>query len=246
MRRRRRAGDAAIDLRDRRCGRSSARTAPDPRPPPGLSSDAQSMVRPSSRGGVPVFSRPSLKPARVMVADRPSDACSFMRPATIFLSPIWIRPRRKVPVVSTTAPQASRRPSASMTAATRPSTISKSRTSPSTTSRSFCSPNRCLHGQAIELAVGLGARPAHRRTLAAVEQAELDAGGDRRPGPSARPWRRSRGPDGPCRGRRSPDCTTSRRSYRSAASPARSVRRRARRHWPPRNRHGRRPTTTTS
>ena len=34
-----------------------------------------------------------------------------------------------------------------------------------------------LHRQAIELAVGLGARPLHRRTLAAVEDAELDAGG---------------------------------------------------------------------
>ncbi len=33
-----------------------------------------------------------------------------------------------------------------------------------------------LHGLAIELAVGLGARPAHRRALAAIEDAELDAG----------------------------------------------------------------------
>ena len=37
--------------------------------------------------------------------------------------------------------------------------------------------DRGLHGRGIELAVGLGARPAHRRTLAAIEHAELDAGG---------------------------------------------------------------------
>ena len=43
-----------------------------------------------------------------------------------------------------------------------------------------------LHGLAVELAVGLGARPAHRRTLAAVEHAELDAARHRRRGPSAR------------------------------------------------------------
>ena len=36
--------------------------------------------------------------------------------------------------------------------------------------------DRLLHGLAIELAVGLGARSAHRRTLGAVEQAELDSG----------------------------------------------------------------------
>ena len=34
-----------------------------------------------------------------------------------------------------------------------------------------------LHGLAVELAVGLGARALHGRTLGAVEQPELDAGG---------------------------------------------------------------------
>ena len=37
--------------------------------------------------------------------------------------------------------------------------------------------NGGLHGCRIELAVGLGARTPHRRTLAAVEHAKLDAGG---------------------------------------------------------------------
>ena len=36
--------------------------------------------------------------------------------------------------------------------------------------------SRCI-ACAVELAVGLGARAAHRRALAAVEDAELDAGG---------------------------------------------------------------------
>src|SRR5262249_25296215 len=37
------------------------------------------------------------------------------------------------------------------------------------------SANGRLHGGAIELAVGLGARTAHRRSLRPVEEAELDA-----------------------------------------------------------------------
>ena len=37
--------------------------------------------------------------------------------------------------------------------------------------------DRCLHGLAVELAVCLGAGPAHCRSLAAIEDAELDAGG---------------------------------------------------------------------
>ncbi len=36
--------------------------------------------------------------------------------------------------------------------------------------------DRLLHGGGVELAIGLGARPAHRRSLAPVEHAELDAG----------------------------------------------------------------------
>ena len=37
--------------------------------------------------------------------------------------------------------------------------------------------DRCLHRPAVELAVGLGAGALHRRALAAVQHAELDAGG---------------------------------------------------------------------
>ena len=42
------------------------------------------------------------------------------RPAGVWHSPIWINPRRNVPVVSTAAPQASSRPSARRTPVTAP------------------------------------------------------------------------------------------------------------------------------
>ena len=38
-------------------------------------------------------------------------------------------------------------------------------------------PDGRLHGRRVKLAVGLGARAAHGRTLAAIEEPELDAGG---------------------------------------------------------------------
>ena len=41
----------------------------------------QSMVLPSRRGGVPVFSRPSEKPAEISRSDRPSAGASPTRPA---------------------------------------------------------------------------------------------------------------------------------------------------------------------
>ena len=69
-----------------------------------ISSAAQSMVVPSSRGGVPVLSRPSAKPSRSSVRESPIAGASPTRPAGVCRSPIWIRPRRNVPVVRTTAP----------------------------------------------------------------------------------------------------------------------------------------------
>ncbi len=99
------------------------------------SSPAQSMVLPSSRGGVPVFRRPIRKPMRSMVSAKPTAGPSPTRPAGMVLSPIWIRPRRKVPVVMTTAPATISRPSPSRTPDTTPSLTSRSPTSPSTTAR---------------------------------------------------------------------------------------------------------------
>ena len=123
-----------------------------------ISTAPQSMVVPSSRGGVPVFSRPSAKPIRSNAADRPSAGASSIRPAGQLRSPRWIRPRRKVPVVITTAPAANSRPSASRMPVIRPSAVSRSSASPSITRQIGGRPDRRLHRRGVELAVGLGAR----------------------------------------------------------------------------------------
>ena len=146
------------------------------------SSPRQSIVVPSSRGGVPVFRRPSAKPSPRKVCDRPSDGASPTRPAGIFSSPIWMRPPRNVPVVSTTRPARMFLPSPSAMPQTRPAASSiRSSAAPSTMSRVSNSARMLRHRAAVQLAVGLGARAAHRRPLAAVQHAELDAGPVDRP-----------------------------------------------------------------
>ena len=60
---------------------------------------------------------------------------------------------------------------------TRPSETIRSSASPSITLRLAVSRDRGLHRGRIELAVGLGARTADGRTLAAIEHPELDAAG---------------------------------------------------------------------
>ncbi len=141
------------------------------------SSPRQSIVRPSSRGGVPVLSRPSAKPARRKVCDRPSDGASPTRPAGIFSSPIWISPPRKVPVVRTTRPAADLAAVAEHDAADAAGPIERQILGGALNDRETVDlGQQCRHRRAVELAVGLGARAAHRRPLAAVEQAELDAG----------------------------------------------------------------------
>ncbi len=69
-----------------------------------------------------------------------------------------------------------------------------------------------LHGLAVEACGRSG--PGGPRTagaLGAVQQAELDAGPVGQTAHQRRRGRRSRGPDGPCPGRRWPGCRTSRR-----------------------------------
>jgi hypothetical protein len=103
---------------------------------PGCISTAdQSMVVPSSRGGVPVFNRPSVKPTFSKEADSPMAGASPTRPAGQFFSPRWIRPRRKVPVVMTTAPALNSRPSPKRIPVTRPFETISSSASPSITLR---------------------------------------------------------------------------------------------------------------
>ena len=100
-----------------------------------ISTAAQSMVVPSIRGGVPVLSRPSAKPSRSSVSDSPIAGASPTRPAGVCRSPMWISPRRNVPVVSTTAAAVSSRPSLSRSPATWPAATTRSSASPSITVR---------------------------------------------------------------------------------------------------------------
>ena len=82
-----------------------------------------------------------------------------------------------MPVVSTTAPARISRPSAVTMPAALPCSTIRSSTAASITSEIRRGADRCLHGLAIKLAVGLGAGALHRGAFAPVQHAELDAGG---------------------------------------------------------------------
>ena len=94
------------------------------------SSAAQSMVRPSSLGGVPVLRRASGNPKRSKARARPIAGASPTRPAGKRFSPIWISPRRNVPVVMIAAPQRIRWPSPVMIAASAPAWSSSNPSAP--------------------------------------------------------------------------------------------------------------------
>lgn len=79
------------------------------------------MVRPSIRGGVPVFIRPASKPSSMSCSVIPFAADSPARPPPSCFSPIWIIPFRKVPLVSTTALLSISRPIPVWMPFTRPS-----------------------------------------------------------------------------------------------------------------------------
>ena len=86
-------------------------------------------------------------------------------------------PFRNVPVVNTTYPAAIRSPFPSMTPAALPAwSSSRSSAAPSSNVEVRRFGQQIGNGAAVELAVGLSARPAHRRPLAAVEDAELNTG----------------------------------------------------------------------
>ena len=82
-----------------------------------------------------------------------------------------------MPVVSTTAPAPKFAPVGQAHAGDAASATIRSSASPSIDRQVRRRRDRRLHGRRIELAVGLRARAAHRRALAAVEHPELDAAG---------------------------------------------------------------------
>ena len=71
--------------------------------PTALSREDRSTDPAATRGGVPVFIRPIRRPRPAIAADSPIAAGSSQRPASRRSSPTWIRPRRKVPPVTTAA-----------------------------------------------------------------------------------------------------------------------------------------------
>ena len=141
----RRAGDVAGKLGRRDCSVISREefrrivAVLDLEPPPSRWS------LPSRRGGVPVFSLPKAKPARSRLSSKRHGRLLAEAPGGRALSPRWIIPRRKVPVVSTTERQAKARPSASATPDTAPFSAEIADASPSTTVRpGVAARSRCM------------------------------------------------------------------------------------------------------
>ena len=105
--------------------------------PASSGSASQSMLSRASRGGVPVFRRPSGRPSVSRRRPRSVAGASPSRPAGVVSRPTWMTPRRKVPAVSTTAPDRNSRPSWQATPQAPPSwSSSRSSTAASIT----CSP----------------------------------------------------------------------------------------------------------
>ncbi len=182
------------------------------------SSLAQSIVRPSSRAGVPVFSRPRCEADAIQAFRRGRTEGAFADPAG--------GDARRADMDDAAQKGAGgdddgawrevggRRRDHALRRGPRSKTSSDA--SASTIVRFGCASSSACIACAVERAVGLGARAAHRRALAAVQHAELDAGRGRRRGPSGRRARRSRERGAPCRARRWPGCRTCRRSWRGS------------------------------
>jgi len=96
------------------------------------SSTSQLIVFPFNRGGVPVFRRPRERSKLSMRSASFTEGSSPIRPPGRDTSPIWMTPRRKVPVVRTTECADISDPSARITPRTAWSCIKKSVASPST------------------------------------------------------------------------------------------------------------------
>jgi hypothetical protein len=126
------------------------------------------------RGGVPVFRRPCGSFSSFSRADRLTAGGSPARPAAWFCRPTWMRPSRKVPAVSTTAGReadAHLRHRAGHPVALHQQVVHRLLEQPQVGLVLQPAADRGL----VEDAVGLRPRGAHRRALAGVEDAELDA-----------------------------------------------------------------------
>ena len=144
---------------------------------PGCScSCVKSMVRPSRRGGVPVFSRPCGSFSSFKRADSGAAGGSPARPAAVVRKPTWIWPSRKVPAVSTTARPRKRMPTCVTAPTTRSPSSIRSSTACWNSHRLGWFSSRRRIAALYSTPVGLRAGGPHRRPLRAVEDAELDPG----------------------------------------------------------------------
>ena len=106
---------------------------------PGCFSNLSQLIeRLSRRGGVPVFNRDNFKPKLSILSASFTEGSSPILPPGRATSPIWITPRRNVPVVSTTDAAVISLPSRSLTPDTFFELPSRSTTSPKTTSKFSC------------------------------------------------------------------------------------------------------------
>ena len=133
------------------------------------------MVRPSSRGGVPVFSRPSAKPQRSSVSGKP-DRRRFADPAgrdLLFADMDEAAQERP----GGQNHRAGRQNPAIGQANSRNAAFSEDQIVGFALDHRQIRrlEDRALHGGGVELAVGLGAGAAHGGALAAVQDAKLDA-----------------------------------------------------------------------
>ena len=143
--------------------------------PSWISRRSQSMVVPSSRGGVPVLSRPSAKPAASRLWASETEGGSPKRPAGVRWSPRWIIPRRKVPVVRTIAAAGDRAAVSELDSRDGAGVGSDPGGFAFDDGQVRGLADERLHGAPIELSVGLGARALDGWAFAAIEDAELNA-----------------------------------------------------------------------
>ena len=137
----------------------------------------KSMLRRSSRGGVPVFSRPQRKPNDFSDSARSCDGGSPARPAGRCSRPDVNQAVEERAGGHDQRAAANDPPSSSSRPATRPPSSARILPAlPRIQSNARLAPERGRHPRAVAPLVGLRARRPHRRTAAAVEQLELDAG----------------------------------------------------------------------
>ena len=134
------------------------------------------MVRRSSRGGVPVLSRPISKP---QPRSDSASACvggSPARPAGRCSSPTCTSPFRNVPVVTTRVVQVTTSPSSNSSPRTTAVLDDHATGASEEPGEVRQRGERVAYPPAVLPLVRLRARRPHRRTAAAIEQLELDAG----------------------------------------------------------------------